>query len=83
MTLNEAIQTYKDLGLIGEPTIVRVVVNNGNTENLSYELFECEMPVAEAKYFFGKLKYVTSWLKSVGVECKVSELVLLVAKESL
>ncbi len=81
MTLNEAIQTYKDLGLIGGPTFVKVVVNNGNTENLSYKLFECEMPVKEAMDFFGNLKFITSWMKTVGDEYKYAELVLLVAKE--
>lgn len=81
MTLNEAIQTYKDLGIIGEHTTIRVIVGNYNHVGLSYKLFACEMPAVEAKYFFGKLKFITSWMKIAGDGYKCAMLVLLVRKE--
>lgn len=80
MTLNEAIQKFNDLGLIKEYSIIRVSVKSNNT-GVSQFLFECEMPVSEARYFFGNLVFITSWLTTSGEDGKYAELVLLVAKE--
>ena len=82
MTSNEAIQTYKDLGLIKEYSIIRVSVKSNNTA-VSCFLFECEMPVSEAKYFFGNLMFITSWLTTSGKDNKYAELVLSVVKEDV
>lgn len=80
MTLNEAIQKFSDLGLIKEYSIIRVGVKSNNA-GVSQFLFECEMPVSEARYFFGNLVFITSWLTTSGEDNKYAELVLLVAKE--
>lgn len=80
MILNEAIQTFEDLGLIEEYSIIRVNVKSNNT-NVPCFLFECEMPVSEAKYFFSNLVFITSWLITSGEDNGYAELVLSVAKE--
>lgn len=80
MTLNEAIQAFKNLGLIEEYSIIRVNVKSNNT-NVSCFLFECKMPVSEAKYFFGNLMFITSWLITSCEDNGCAELVLSVAKE--
>lgn len=80
MTLNEAIQAFKNLGLIEEYSIIRVNVKSNNT-NVSCFLFECEMPVSEAKCFFGNLMFITSWLITSCKDNGCAELVLSVAKE--
>lgn len=79
MTLNEAIQKFEDLGLLKEYFIVRVDVKSSDTE-VSQFLFACEMPVSEARYFFGNLIFITSSLTTSGEDDKYAELVLLVAK---
>lgn len=80
MILNKAIQTFEDLGLIEEYSIIRVNVKSNNT-NVPCFLFECKMPVSEAKYFFGNLVFITSWLITSGEDNGYAELVLSVAKE--
>lgn len=80
MTLNEAIQTFKNLGLIEEYSTIRVNVKSNNT-NVPRFLFECRMPVSEAKYFFGNLVFITSWLITSCEDNECAELVLSVVKE--
>ena len=75
MTLNEAIQTFKNLGLIEEYSIIRVNVKSNNT-NVPCFLFECRMPVSEAKNFFGNLMFITSWLITSCEDDGGAELVL-------
>lgn len=80
MTLTNAIETMKILGLIGNETTVCIIVNNGYTESTVMKKFEVELSAKDALEYFGDHRFITSWTKTGGDTFKWVEIVFLVTK---
>ena len=66
MKFNEVINKLREIKFIEDNTIIRVVVNKGKSINKDDKIFECDIPVKQAEYFFGNLQVTLNQIRRIG-----------------
>ena len=66
MKFNEIINKLRETKFVDDRTIIRIVVSKGKSIKKDDEIFECDIPVKQAEYFFGDLCVTLNQIRGIG-----------------
>lgn len=66
MKLNDVLDSLKKLKFITDNTKIEIVLNKGRSIKVDDKIFECYIPVPQAKHFFGELNVTLNQIRKFG-----------------
>lgn len=66
MKLNSVLDSLDAMGFFRNRWLIQIVVTKGKSLKKDDQIFECLIPIHEAKHFFGELDVVVNRMENVG-----------------